>query len=179
MINTCHAVKGADRIGSAVGSKMYINGSRIQGFMPKEGLDCEKIRTIFIEMGTKSVAERVAGKAMVPAKSGFPGKKGLIYGVRNHVLFGVAVLRKKPTHRSAAGSPVIGKDLESKGRKNGVAVRAALGVSDMNAHAGPGNILITEGTDLTNAEACGIHKSKNSLVFQVLEGMNKKPDFFL
>ena len=52
---------------------MDIDESGIQRLMPHKIFDGQKVRPIFIEMGTKSMPEGMAGDPMLPSKGSFMG----------------------------------------------------------------------------------------------------------
>lgn len=53
-------VKGADCIARTIRSKMNINRSRIQRFMPKQSFDGEQVGTVFVKVGAKRMTERAS-----------------------------------------------------------------------------------------------------------------------
>lgn len=71
-------------MGDPVFSKMDIDRGGIQGFMAKQRFDGEQIRSIFVKMGTKSMAERMAGEPMFQAKGGLHGIDELVDSKRSH-----------------------------------------------------------------------------------------------
>lgn len=147
--------------------------------MSKQGLNCKQVSAIFIEVGAKSVPERMAGQMMREAKFRLFGRNKLVDRVRNHVLIRAIHFWEQPAGRPAMREPVGSKDLQGKGGKDGIAVRTRLGMADMDAHGGAGNVLIAEGTDLADTEASGIHEGEDRLVFEVGKGVDKIPGFFL
>ena len=52
---------------------MDIDESGVQRLMPHKIFDGQKVRPIFIEMGTKSMPEGMAGDPMLPSKGSFMG----------------------------------------------------------------------------------------------------------
>ena len=68
MANTCHIIKGTDRLPDRIAGKVDIYRSGIQGFMSHKSFYGKQIRSIFIQMCTKSMAEGMAGKPAFPAQ---------------------------------------------------------------------------------------------------------------
>ena len=52
-------------------------------------------------------------------------------------------------------------------------------MTDMDAHGGAADVLISERADFTNAKPGGIHERKDCFVLGVGKRMNKSPGFFL
>lgn len=90
---------------------MDINRGRSQGFVSKVSLNGQKIRTIFIKVGSEGMSEGVAGNASGPSKPVFmfmdvAGKKKGIDGS-----FRIKLFWEKPAFWSAIPEPVISKDV--------------------------------------------------------------------
>ncbi len=126
--------------------------------MPEQGFNSEQVCPIFIEMCAKCMAERMAGQAMGEAKFRFFGKNKLVYRIRSHRAGGVIAVREEEAGRLAGKEPVLGEDIQSIVREDGVTVRACFGMADMDAHGGAADVVVAEGTNFADAEACGIHK---------------------
>ena len=80
--------------------------------MPKQCLNRKQVGTIFIEMGAKSVSERMTGQMMPEAKFCLFGGNKLVNCIRDHVLIGVVYLWKQPAGRPAMREPVGSEDLQ-------------------------------------------------------------------
>lgn len=90
---------------------MDIDESGIQRLMPHKIFDGQKVRPIFIEMGTKSMPEGMAGDPMLPSKGSFMDPhmaadiKGVDWAGR------ICLFREKPSGWTAVCKPVPGKDV--------------------------------------------------------------------
>ena len=158
---------------------MDIQNSGTDTFMAHECLDGHKISTIFIKMGPESVPESMAGDPFGPAKLYFvimdmPGDKESIDRAGRVSLFG-----KEQTGRPAACKPVRLKDLQGMVGQDGIPVGPVLSVSDMDPFIPALDIFIPEVTDFPNAQTGRIHEGGHSFDFDVRDGLNKGPGFFL
>ena len=68
MKSTCHAVKRTDSTADTTTGKVNVNRGGMQGFMSQKSLNGKQIHPVFIQMGTKSVTEGVAGKPAFPSQ---------------------------------------------------------------------------------------------------------------
>lgn len=152
-----HTVKGADSIAYTIGCKMHVKCSGMNGFVSQQGFYGKKVCSVFVKVCTKSVAERMAGKAGFPAKTEFVCADSLVHRVGNSRAFRIFGVREKPVLRSAAGEPVIGENLQGVHRKNGIAVRAIFGMPDMDTHVSTGNIFVFESADFADPKTGRIH----------------------
>ena len=90
--------------------KVDIDRCRFQRFMTHQGFDRQEIGSVFIKVGSESMAEGMAGKAFRPAKilfvrSDMTGKEeGIDWPGR------IRLFREKPACRPAAFKPVLGED---------------------------------------------------------------------
>ena len=130
---------------------MNINRGGIQGFMPKQSFDGEQVGTVFIKVGTKSMAERVAGKAYFPSKTSFMfmDMSGKVKGVNR--LVRISLLGKEPAGRPAVLKPVLSEDIQSSLRENSIAVFSCFGMADMDAKISAFDIFVLKMADFTNA----------------------------
>ena len=69
MANTCHMVKWADRPSDGIAGKVDVDRGGLQGFMTHKSFYGKQIRSVFIQVCTKSMAEGMAGKPVFPAQS--------------------------------------------------------------------------------------------------------------
>ena len=174
-----HTVKRADSITHTIGGKMHVKCSGMNGFVPQQGFNGKKVSSVFIKVCTKSVPERMAGKARFPAKTEFLCADSLVHSIGNSRAFRIFGVREKPVLRSAAGKPVIGKNLQGIHRKNGIAVRAIFGMPDMDTHVSTGNICVFESADFADTKAGRIHECKHGFMLEVGTGINEHKDLFL
>lgn len=68
MGNTSHTVKRADSLPDGIAGKMDVDRGGQQGFMPHKSFYGKQIRTVFIQVCTESMAERMTGKPAFPSK---------------------------------------------------------------------------------------------------------------
>ena len=73
MANTCHIVKGTDRPPDGIAGKVDVDRGGMQGFMSHKCFYGKQIRTVFIQVCTKSMAEGMTGKPALPPQSVFVG----------------------------------------------------------------------------------------------------------
>lgn len=135
--------------------------------MSKKRFNCEQVRTVFIEVGAEGMPERMAGEPAGHPQFCFFGRNKLVDGIGNHMLLWVIGLWEKPAGWFSIRKPVGGEGFECQGGKECIAVRACFGAADMDTHAGAADILVTQGTDFANPQACGIHEGEDCFVFQV------------
>lgn len=64
----CQSVQRADGSAGAIGSKVDVNRSGGDGFMPEQCLDCKQIRAVLVEMGAESMPEGMAGQLFLPTE---------------------------------------------------------------------------------------------------------------
>lgn len=146
---------------------MHIDKSGIQGLMPKDRLDSEDICTIFIQVGPQGMPEGMAGKPPWPAKEVFMfvDVSGKEKGIDRPVW--ISLFRKEPAHRSARLEPVLCENIKSISGEGRKAFCLVLGMANTYFHITAADIIITQMTDLANAQAGRIHKCKHSLLFQI------------
>jgi hypothetical protein len=116
-------------------------------------------------MSSETVSERMTADILIPAKArqvlidkpiDGKGTDGFIRGEG---------AGEKPVSGLTVGKPVISKNIQSIGSKDGVTVRTILAVGNMNGHVPPTDILIFKMADFTNPETGGIQKRDDSFVF--------------
>lgn len=147
--------------------------------MSQQSLDGQQIRSVFIKMGSESVAERVTGETVFPAELSFFGKDKLVYCERDYVPVRMDPVWKEPAAWPAINEPVIGQDIQCPGGEECIPVRAGLGMADMDAHGRTADIFIAEGADFPDAQPRGIHECEDGLMFTVGKRLDKSPGFFL
>lgn len=155
---------------------MDVDRSGVDRPVPKESFDGQEVGAILIQVGAKSMAEGMGSKSFIPAQSLSVGYKLIgerLWRIRFVRFHG---RREQPGHGSAAGKPVIGKDIEGLFGEDGISVLAVLGMSDMNAHGFPVNIFIPQGTDFTDPETGGIQKNDHGSFLFVGNGVDVLQD---
>ena len=112
MEHPSHLVKGAECIARTIRSKMNINRSGSQRFMPKQSFDGEQVGTVFVKVGAKRMTERVAGKPFWSSKTAFMlmDMSGKIKGINGSV--GICLFWKEPASRPVVLKPVLGEDIQ-------------------------------------------------------------------
>ena len=158
---------------------MHIYNSRVNALMPHKGLDSQEVCTVLIKVCSESMPESMAGDPFGPAKLFFvimdmSGDKKSIDRAGRVCLFG-----KEQTGRPAACKPVLCKDLQSMVGQDGIPVGPVLAVSDMDPFIPALDIFVPEVTDFPNAQTGRIHEGGHGFDFDVRDGLNKGPDFFL
>ena len=109
---TSHPVEWADSGGRTISGEVDIDGSGIERFMSKEGLDGEEVSTVFIEVGAEGMPKGMAGEPPGPAEAFLMGMDvpGEEEGVNRPVLS--ILLWEKITQRLSAGKPVLSQDVQ-------------------------------------------------------------------
>lgn len=102
--------------------------------MSHKGLDGKQVRAVLVKMCAESMAERVAGNALRPAQSALmfmdvPGEEKGVNGLIPSGLFW-----EKVSHGPAAGTPVLGEDVQGSLGKDGITALAVLAMADENVH---------------------------------------------
>ena len=154
------------------------NGGR-ERLMAHECLDGHKISAIFIEMGPESMAESMAGDPFWPAELFFvsmdmPGDKEGIDGAGR-----VCLLGEEQAGRPSVCKPVLCKDIQGMVREDGKPVGPVLAMPDMDPLIPALDIFIPEITDFAYTQAGRIHEGDHGFDFDVRDGLNKGPGFFL
>lgn len=147
--------------------------------MAEQGFNGEQVGAIFIKVCAKRMAERMAGQLMFEAKFLFFGKNKLIYGIRSHGPCGILPVGEEEPRWPAGMEPVLSEDIQGIPGEDRIPVRTRFGMTDMDAHGGAADVLISERADFTNAKPGGIHERKDCFVLGVGKRMNKSPGFFL
>ena len=155
---------------------MDVDGSGFERPVPKESFDGQEVSAVLIQMCAKRMAERMRSKSFIPAQGLSIGYKLIGERCRRIRFVRIPGRREEPAHGSAAGKPVIGKDIKSLFGEDGIAVLAVLGMSDMNAHGFPVNIFIAQGTDFTDPETGGIQKNDHGFFLFVGNGVDVLQD---
>ena len=158
---------------------MDIDSSGSDTLMAHECLDGHKIDPVFVEMGPESVAESMAGDPFGPAELFFvimdmPGDKESVDRARGVSLFG-----EEPAGRPAACKPVLCKDIQGMVREDGKPVGPVLAMPDIDPLIPALDIFIPEITDFAYTETGRIHEGDHGFDFDVRDGLNKGPGFFL
>ena len=161
MANTCHIVKGTDRPPDGIAGKVDIDRGGMQGFMSHKSFYGKQIRSIFIQMCTKSMAEGMAGKPALPSQ---PVLVGMDVpreeeGINRSVL--TALLREEISHRTVTFKPILCQKVKGCFRKNGIPVISAFRVCDVKPHIFTVDIFIAEPADFTYAKTGGVHEGKH------------------
>ena len=148
---TSHPVKRTDGSVGAIPGEVDINEGGTQGLMSKELLDGEQVGTVFVQMGTAGMPEGMAGEPPWPSEAvlvgmDVPGKEERINGLILSALFWEEISR-----RFIISKPVLCKDVKGGPGKKGIAVGAVFPMGDVDTHIWPGDVPITEGTDLADA----------------------------
>lgn len=139
-----------------MGPEMDIDGSGSNCFVAHEFFNREKVDAIFIEMGAEGMPERMAGKTLRPAETGFMSGDVSEKEVGIDRFIRTTLFVEEIIHRSAAFKPVLRKDIEGSSRENGVTVRTVFGMLDVNAHALTFYILVLQKTAFAAAKTGGI-----------------------
>lgn len=162
----------------ATDGQMDIDGRGFQRFMAEQCFNGHKINPVFIEACSKSMPERMAGKASGLSEFClvFCDMSGEIKGVNGFC--GISLFRKKVAGWPATGKPVLGKDIKSRLGENGITVRTVFAMSDVDAHVFPLDVFITEIADFTDTETGRIHESNHGLRLDICHGRNEGFRFF-
>ena len=153
---------------------MDIDQGRIQGLMPHKVLDRQEICAAFIQVGSESMAEGMAGKPVLPAK-GILMSPHMAHDVKGINGTGrICLFWEKPAAGTSVFKPVSREDIQRFRGKDGIPVRTVLGVGDMDPHIFAFNITVTEVTDFPNPEPGRIHEGDHSFGFQVRKRRDKK-----
>ena len=106
-------VKGADSLPDGSAGKMDVNRGGMQGFMSHKCFYGKQIRTVFIQVCTKSMAEGMTGKPALPSQSVFVGMdmSREKEGINGSVLAGL--LWEEISHRPATCKPVLCQKVKS------------------------------------------------------------------
>lgn len=172
-------VKRTDNTRKVSGRQMDIKNRGIQGFMSHKSFYGKQIRTVFIKMCAKSMAERMAGQSFGPSEPPlvFMNVTGQIKGINGSGR--IKLFREKPSFWAAVLKPVFRKKIKGSRGKDGITVCSGFRMADMDPHFFAPDILITQMADLTDAQAGRIHKSKHGTLFQIRKCGNKLADFRL
>ena len=138
--------------------------------MPEKGLYGKQVNTVFIEVGPQGVAEGMAGDAVRPAEFLFmpcdpPGKVERVYG-----LVRVFCLVEEVSHGPAALEPVLCEQVQGVFRHCSVPVMPVFGMSDMDPHVFPLDILISEAAKFADTESGGVHDGAHGLLLDAGHG---------
>lgn len=146
---------------------MDIDQGRVEGLMSHKVLDRQKIRAVFIQMGSESMSEGMAGKPVFPAKGILMGPHVPADIKSINWTCGVCLFWEKPFFRAAGMEPVLRENIQGFPGKDGISVRAVLGVGNVDSHMFPFNIAVPQAADLTDPESGGIHEGDHSFWFQI------------
>ena len=92
---------------------MDIDESGVERLVSHKVLDSQKVSSVFIEMGTKGMAEGMAGDPVFPAEGLFVGPH-MPHDIKRVNRPGrIRLLRKKPVVRAAIFKPVLGEDIRA------------------------------------------------------------------
>ena len=146
---------------------MDIDQGRIQGSVSHEVFNGQQVCPVFIKVGAESVAERMAGEPVLPAKGIFvcPHVTADIKGINGPGRIGL--FREEPAGWTPVSKPVVREEIQSFLGKDGVAVGTAFGAGDMDPHIFPFDIAVTEVTDFPDPEPGRVHESDHSFWLEV------------
>ncbi len=121
----------------------------------------------------------MAGEPVFPAKAllVFPDVSPEEPGVNGPVL--AILFWEEEARWPAIGVPVLGEDVQGGIGKDGVTVGTVLAVGDVDAYVGTADVAITQGADLADAQAGGIHERDHGLLLEVWDGGDEMPDSLL
>ena len=145
-------IEGTDDIPQARSGQMDIDGCAVDGTVAQMLLNHQEISPLLIEMGGKGMPKGVGSYGTGPSQplKVFPDIDASRVGGDGKSQFSAW---KKPLSRFSVSSPIVGEDIQSRLRQQGIPIRPVLRTADKEGLVLAVDVFVAEMADLADAKA--------------------------